>query len=76
MNEITSLEQTLTFLSINLIYALVALLVSVLALLAIDKWVFTRIDFIKEIKEGNIAAAIFHSTLVIFIGLVVATALS
>ena len=74
--EIGSLEQTLTFLGINLIYALITLLVSVFALVIIDKYVFTKIDFIDEIKKGNVAASIFQSTILIFIGLVVAVSMS
>lgn len=74
--EIGSLQQTLTFLGINLIYALITLLVSVFALVIIDKYVFTKIDFIEEIKKGNIAASIFQSTILIFIGLVVAVSMS
>lgn len=74
--EISSLEQTLTFLGMNLVYALVTLLVSVFALVIIDKYVFTKIDFIEEIKKGNVAAAIFQSTILIFIGLVVAVSMS
>lgn len=74
--EIGSLQQTFTFLGINLIYALITLLVSVFALVIIDKYVFTKIDFIEEIKKGNIAASIFQSTILIFIGLVVAVSMS
>jgi len=74
--ETTSLEQTLTFLGINLVYALITLIVSVFALVLIDKFVFTKIDFIEEIKKGNIAASIFQSTILIFIGLVVAVSMS
>ncbi len=74
--EVSSLEQTLTFLGINLVYALITLLVSVFALVVIDKFVFTKIDFIEEIKKGNIAAALFQSTILIFIGLVVAVSMS
>ncbi len=74
--EIGSIEQTLTFLGINLVYALITLVVSVFALVLIDKYIFTKIDFIEEIKKGNIAASIFQSTLLIFIGLVVAVSMS
>ena len=74
--EIGSLEQTLTFLGINLVYALITLIVSVFALIIIDKYVFKKIDFIEEIKKGNIAASIFQSTILIFIGLVVAVSMS
>ncbi|PHS18852.1 MAG: DUF350 domain-containing protein [Kangiella sp.] len=71
-----SIEQSITFLGINLVYALITLLVSVFALIIIDKYVFTKIDFIEEIKKGNIAASIFQSTILIFIGLVVAVSMS
>jgi uncharacterized membrane protein YjfL (UPF0719 family) len=74
--EISSIQQTLTFLGINLVYALITLLVSVFALVIIDKYVFTKIDFIEEIKKGNVAASIFQSTILIFIGLVVAVSMS
>jgi len=74
--ETSSLVQTFTFLGINLVYALITLLVSVFALVIIDKYVFTKIDFIEEIKKGNIAASLFQSTILIFIGLVVAVSMS
>ena len=76
MTELTTLEQTITFLLINLGYAILALIVSIVALLLIDKYLFTRIDFIDEIKNGNLAAGIFYSVILLFIGLVVATALN
>lgn len=76
MMELTSLQQTLTFLLINLGYAVIALLVSITALILIDKYLFKRIDFIQEIKQGNLAAGIFYSMILLFIGLVVATALN
>ena len=76
MTEITTLEQTLFFLFINLGYAVVALVVSLVALIAIDKYLFTRIDFIEEIKKGNLAAGIVYSVILLFISLVVATALN
>ncbi len=74
--ELGSLQQTFTFLGINLVYALITLVVSVIALVLIDKYVFTKIDFIEEIKKGNVAASIFQSTILIFIGLVVAVSMS
>ncbi len=75
MTEITTYDQTLTFLGINLGYALIALFISVLALIIIDKYLFRRVDFIDEIKKGNIAASIFYSVLLLFIGIVIATVL-
>ncbi len=76
MTELTTLEQTLTFLLINLGYAVLALVVSIVALIAIDKYIFTRIDFMEEIKKGNLAAGLVYSVILLFIGLVVATALN
>ena len=76
MTELTSLNQTLFFLLINLGYAVLALVISVIALIAIDKYLFKKIDFIDEIKQGNLAASIFYSVILLFIGLVVATALN
>ncbi len=76
MTELTTLKQTITFLGINLGYAILALVISIVALILIDKYIFTGIDFITEIKNGNLAAAIFYSVILLFIGLVVATALN
>ena len=76
MTEISTLEQTLIFLFINLGYAVVALVVSLVALIAIDKYLFRSIDFIEEIKKGNLAAGIVYSVILLFISLVVATALN
>lgn len=74
--ELSSIEQSFVFLGMNLTYAIIALVVSVIALILIDKYVFTKIDFIEEIKRGNIAASIFQSTILIFIGIVVAVSMS
>lgn len=74
--EITSLEQNLIFMVINLGYAVISLFVSVLALVIIDKFVFKNIDFIEEIKKGNIAVAIFQSMILVFIGFVVSAAMT
>ena len=74
--ELTSFTHTIYFLGLNLIYALIALVVSSIAIVLLDKYLFQGINFIEEIKKGNIAAAIFYSTTLIFAGLVVATAIS
>ena len=74
--EITSIEQNVIFMFINLGYAIISLLISVIALVIIDKFIFTSIDFIDEIKKGNIAAAIFQSVILLFIGIVVSAAMT
>lgn len=74
--EITSLEQNLIFMLINLGYAVLSLFISVIALVLIDKYVFRSIDFIEEIKKGNLAVAIFQSVILLFIGFVVSAAMT
>jgi uncharacterized membrane protein YjfL (UPF0719 family) len=52
-------------LGINLLYAVIGFLLSVLAIFLIDKIFLKKLDLEEEIKKGNIAAAIFASALVI-----------
>jgi uncharacterized membrane protein YjfL (UPF0719 family) len=74
--EVTSIEQNIIFMLINLGYAVISLFISVLALVLIDKFIFKNIDFIEEIKKGNIAVAIFQSVILLFIGFVVSAAMT
>lgn len=74
--EITSIEQNILFMLINLGYAVISLFISVIALLLIDKFVFRNIDFIEEIKKGNMAVAVFQSVILLFIGFVVSAAMT
>ena len=60
---------------INLVYAVVALFVGVLALRLLDRLVLKKIDLEEEIKKGNIAAAIFAGTLLIFVAIILGSAL-
>ena len=43
---------------------------------AIDRWLYTRVDFEDEIKAGNVAAAIYKSALLLFVAVVIATVMS
>lgn len=74
--ELTTMEHSIYFLGLNLLYAVIALVVASIVIVLLDRWLFRGIDFMKEIKDGNIAAAIFYSTTLLFAGLVVATAIS
>ncbi len=60
---------------INLIYAVVALFVGVLAVRWVDHLLLKKIDLEEEIQKGNIAAAIFGGVLVMFVALIIAMAL-
>lgn len=57
---------------INLSYTIVALIVGVYSLLWVDKRLLKNIDIEEEMKKGNIAVAIFASTLLIFVAIIIA----
>ncbi|WP_028579683.1 DUF350 domain-containing protein [Desulfogranum japonicum] len=58
-------------LGINLIYTIVALFVSILSLVIVDKKLLPGISIEEEMKKGNIAVAIFASTILIFVAVIV-----
>jgi len=62
---------TLINLGINLLYTVAALIVSVASLVVIDKKLLKEISIEEEMKQGNIAVAIFASTILIFVALIV-----
>ncbi|MFK7913049.1 MAG: DUF350 domain-containing protein [Pseudomonadales bacterium] len=63
---------TLINLGLNLAYTILALVVGVIALRAIDRRLLTRVDIEAELKAGNMAVAVFASTVLIFVALIVA----
>lgn len=69
--EFEFLLATLFNLGINLFYTILALCLGIAALVLIDKKLLKTIDIDKELKEGNIAVAIFASTILLFIALIV-----
>lgn len=69
--ETQVLFATLFNLGINLLYTILALILGVVALILIDKTLLTKIKIEDELKKGNIAIAIFASTILIFIALIV-----
>ncbi|HEY9034291.1 MAG TPA: DUF350 domain-containing protein [Pseudomonadales bacterium] len=62
---------TLFNLSVNLVYTVVALMVGVLALKFVDKKLLDKVDIEQELKNNNIAVAIFASTILLFVALIV-----
>ncbi len=60
---------------VNLIYAVIAFMIGVFALVVADKWIFRKIDFEEEIKKGNLAAAVFGASLTIFVALIISRAI-
>lgn len=73
--EVSTLEQSITLMLINLGYAVLSLFISVVALVIIDKLIFKDVDFMQEIKNGNLAVAIFQSVILLFIGIIVSSAM-
>jgi len=61
---------------LNLLYAIAAMLIGLVALKLVDRLVFPEINFIAEIKRGNIAAAIFVGMTLLFLALVLSKAVS
>ena len=56
---------------VNLLYTLLALAVGVVALTVVDRLLLRRTDIEQELKNGNVAVAIFASTILVFVALIV-----
>lgn len=65
------LTATLFNLGINLLYTVLAIFVGMVALLVIDKKLLKHVDIEQELKNGNIAVAIFASTILVFVALII-----
>ena len=63
-------SRNLVLLTVNLVYAVIALFVGVLALRLLDRLVLKKIDLEEEIRKGNIAAAILAGTLLLFVAII------
>jgi len=62
---------TIFNLIMNLVYTIVALFIGIFALKIIDKKLLTSVDLEKELKNNNIAVAIFSSTILLFVAFIV-----
>lgn len=62
---------TLFNLGINLVYTVLALVIGVFALVIIDRKLLKSTEVETELKNGNIAIAIFSSTVLLFVALIV-----
>ena len=60
---------------ISLGFAFVAVMVGAVALRLVDRIVFPTIDFVEEIKKGNMAAAVVSAAAVLFMAMILSTAL-
>jgi len=58
-------------LGMNLMYTIIALFIGIFALQFIDKKLLKSIDIEQEIKNNNMAVAVFSSTILLFVALIV-----
>ena len=65
------ISASLINLAINLSYSILALVVGVYGLLWVDDKLLKNIDLEEEMKKGNVAVAIFASTILIFVALII-----
>ena len=61
---------------VNLVYAIVALFVGVLALRLLDRLILKKVDLEEEIRKGNIAAAILAGTMLLFVAIILGLTLA
>lgn len=66
---------TLFNFAVNLSYTLCALLIAVVALKMVDKVLLKKLDIEEELKKNNLAVAIFASTILVFVALIVSLGL-
>ncbi|MDP2228816.1 MAG: hypothetical protein Q8J78_15200 [Moraxellaceae bacterium] len=65
------IEASLINLCLSLAYTVIALFVAIGAILFIDKQLMKGIDIQQELARGNMAVAVFASTILIFIAVIV-----
>tara|TARA_R110000796_G_scaffold232957_1_gene351433 strand:- start:499 stop:729 length:231 start_codon:yes stop_codon:yes gene_type:complete len=70
--ELEFFSASIINLIINLSYSIIAIVVSVYALFWVDKKLLKEIDIETELKKGNIAVAIFASSILMFVAIVIA----
>lgn len=70
--EFEFFSASLINLVVNLSYSLIAIVVSVYALFWVDKKLLKDVDIEAELKKGNVAVAIFSSSVLIFVAIVIA----
>ena len=70
--EIEFISASFINLLINLSYSILAVVEGVYCLLWVDDKLLKNIDLEEEMKKGNIAVAIFASTILIFVAIIIA----
>jgi hypothetical protein len=55
----------------NLAYTIIALFIGILTLKIIDKKLLKTVDIEQELKSNNMAVAVFSSTILLFVALII-----
>lgn len=69
--EIDFIYSTIFNFLINLSYTFSALVIAVVSIKIVDKTLLKKLDIEEELKNNNIAVAIFSSALIVFVAIVV-----
>lgn len=69
--DISFISASFINLLLSVCFTVVALFVSVFALLVIDKVLLKRIDIQAELAKNNLAVAIFASAIMLFVALII-----
>lgn len=63
---------TLFNLGVNIFQTMIALVVGIMVLQWIDKKLLKKLDIEDELQKGNVAVAIFASTILLFVAVIIA----
>lgn len=69
--ETDFIYSTLFNFSVNLGYTISALVIAVISLKLVDKLLLRKLDIEEELKKNNLAVAIFASSILVFVALIV-----
>lgn len=69
--EWSFVSASLLNLAINIGYTVITLFIAVAALLIIDKMLLKNLDIQKELQNNNMAVAIFASSIMLFVALII-----
>jgi uncharacterized membrane protein YjfL (UPF0719 family) len=68
--ELSLIEASAASLAVHLVFGVLAIFVGAIALLAVDRFVFKKLNIEAEIEKGNIAAAIFAGAMWIALAII------
>jgi uncharacterized membrane protein YjfL (UPF0719 family) len=69
--ELDFILASLINLVVNLSYTVIALFVAIAALTFIDRSLLKEIDIQEELKKNNLAVAVFASSMLLFVALII-----